>query len=485
VPPMRTLLGVFTLLLATIGHGAELASLGSIRPQASSEIAAAPWGVQFNPLAPHIPLNVGDWREPELAATTDRLVAATARLGAKWVRFSINWSTVQDAAGEFHWDYVDRAVRGLVARRITPFICLNGGHRAFTRAMSVRTEAEFVAWLRFVDAVTQRYGNDVKHWEIWNEPNTVWFWKPAPVAAEYVELVRRTTPVIKRNIPGARVLGGSVARLDLPYAEEALRLGLAAHIDVFTIHPYGEMPEAILRPVRVPVKTPVQYLEADHPVVALQELLRSKSIPVWQAECGYASTANSLGWTGNGPWGEIIQAKWLLRRMLTDLAFGSEISCYFTLVDFQEGNPEKMNTKGLLRLRTLAEKPAYRVFQNCAAVLQGSLPVEAAAGGKVEAITSEGSFFGAKPRDVMLLRLRSDRGPVLAYWLPWRAQEKVDAAATAIAAEGFNDPVLVDLLRGEVFALPRGGTRWGDLPLADWPLLIAEKAVVAPALRVK
>jgi hypothetical protein len=75
------------------------------------------------------------------------------------------------------------------------------------------------AWLRFVDTITRRYGKEVKHWEIWNEPNTVWFWKPSPIAAEHVELVRRTTPLIKRNIPSARVLGGSVARLDLPLVD--------------------------------------------------------------------------------------------------------------------------------------------------------------------------------------------------------------------------------------------------------------------------
>ena len=128
---------------------------------------------------------------------------------------------------------------------------------------------------------------------------------------------------------------------DLISRLQILSLSLVSHkyIDIFSIHPYGEFPEAIFKPVRVPVKTPLQYIEADHSIFRLKELFKGTSVKIWQDECGYASSANSLGWTGNGPWGDTIQAKWLLRRMLTDMIVGSDISGYFSLYEFRDGNP--------------------------------------------------------------------------------------------------------------------------------------------------
>lgn len=475
----RALLFCFTFLAAA-SASASGDRPGRLAPVLTSRVQPAPWGVQFNPLAPHIHVPWGQWSATEMETRIDRLVGATAELGAAWVRFSVDWANVEDTAGGWHWELVDRSVEGLTARGVQIILCVNGGHPAHTATTSVRGPEEMRAWREFVGRMAERYGGRIRHWEVWNEPNTVWFWKPAPSAREYSDLLRETAQLIRSRIPDAVILGGSVARLDLDFARELVALGAGGFCDVFSIHPYGEQPEAILRPVRLPVRTPHWYIEADHAVEDLRRLLGTSGVRIWQDECGYPSAANSQGWTGNGPWGERIQAKWLLRRLLTDVAFGSEVSCYFALADHVAGSPDRYNSKGLLRLDTLEPKPAFRAFQHLAAVVHGPVIAVPRTEAVVRTIGPAGSFPGAVAADVLVAEFQAGGARVLAWWLPWRAQEQVSPASAELSVQGFTDPVLVDLLSGEVTTAAGAPDSGLIVPVADWPWLLVERSSLPP-----
>ena len=69
----------------------------------------------------------------------------------------------------------------------------------------------------------------------------------------------------------------------------------------------------------------------------------------------------------------------------------------------------------------------------------------------------------------------------MVYWLPWHGQEylpKLASVDLAIPLK-FSDPVLVDLLSGEVYQLDveagDNSSAFKNLPLADYPMLIVEK----------
>ncbi len=69
--------------------------------------------------------------------------------------------------------------------------------------------------------------------------------------------------------------------------------------------------------------------------------------------------------------------------------------------------------------------------------------------------------------------------------LRWLPQETIAEFATVSLEVGakFEDPVLLDLLTGYTYALDdvqrsNGKTRFGSLPLADYPLLITERREV-------
>jgi len=473
------LLTIFYFLSVTIhAQGDEI----FIKHLSSREIKYSPWGVQFNPVAPHIDIEIEKVHNSQIYSLIDSLLNALDDTGSKWVRFSINWSTVQDADGKFHWTYTDKVINGIYKKGINIILCLNGGHKSFTRDISVRGTGEMKAWLNFTDSVSKRYNKQVKYYEIWNEPNTIWFWLPGPVAAEYFELVKQSSILLRRNVPEVKIIGGSLARLDFPYADTLAQLGIDKYIDIFSIHPYGEFPEAIFKPVRVPVKTPQQYIEADHSIFRLKELFKGTSVKIWQDECGYASSANSLGWTGNGPWGDTIQAKWLLRRMLTDMIVGSDISGYFSLYEFRDGTPDKYNSKGLLKLESLTRKPAYYTFRNMASIFSDSVFVEQTALPLITGKKEEGSFPGFSPAEVIGCYIKCRSGKSFACWLPWRMQEIVRPAIVSLQINKLKDPVLVDMIKGKVFPVKTKTSQNGlmeisEVPLTDYPVFIMEKAL--------
>jgi hypothetical protein len=48
-------------------------------------------------------------------------------------------------------------------------------------------------------------------WEIWNEPNTAQFYRPAPNATHYAALLRAVSPAIKAADPSATIVTGGLA----------------------------------------------------------------------------------------------------------------------------------------------------------------------------------------------------------------------------------------------------------------------------------
>ena len=63
-----------------------------------------------------------------------------------------------------------------------------------------------------------------------------------------------------KMIPQPTIIGGSLARMDLPYAKEIFESGIADQIDVLTLHPYNTIPKGSVRDIAYPVKTPHYYL---------------------------------------------------------------------------------------------------------------------------------------------------------------------------------------------------------------------------------
>ena len=235
---------------------------------------------------------------------------------------------------------------------------------------------------------------------------------------------------------------------------------------------------------------------------------------IWQGECGMTSQSRTTGYRGVGPWGHNIQAKWLLRQSFVDTWFcQTTLSNYFKLFDQGSPTPEptnreptaldkkfgaperdgsRMHAKGInqkciLDAVTGQPKPAYFAYQNlCSAMDSRYRRIDPEYRFRV---TDMGHFYGigehedAFPSVPLLASYQSAEAAFLAYWLPWYPQETVAKYATVSleVKTSFRDPVLVDLLTGNVYALEdfettSSKTTFGKLPLADYPMAITERS---------
>jgi hypothetical protein len=148
-----------------------------------------------------------------------------------------------------------------------------------------------------------------------------------------------------------------------------------------------------------------------------------------------------------------------------------------------------VNEKCILFAKDRSPKPAYFAYQNLCAVMDSRYKKDEPEY-QIQ-VKDPGSFFGigehedAFPSVPLLASFKSTDAALLAIWLPWIPQETISEYATVsleVRSE-FKDPVLLDLLAGDVYALEDfqssgGKSRFGSLPLADFPLVIAERSEI-------
>jgi len=447
------------------GFDAGLKPIGKVRPVRSVDVEASPLGVGFEVL---------DRRRFD----PKRAYPHLAELGVKWARCQTGWNRCETTPGEYSFAWLDGVVDSLLEIGIQPWFNLGYGNKLYTPEKPddisvgwapIFDERAKAAWLRFVGKLAEHFRDRVRHWEIWNEPNIRGFWKPRePNPADYVTMVEAAAPVIRRAVPDAVLIGGAFAGIPMRYIEGCLEAGLAKHVDKISYHPYRPEPEN-------------RY---DQEIAALRKLIaeHDPAIEIWQGENGCPSVGgpgtDSVGAMTRLPWNETAQARWLTRRILTDLRLGVEHTSYFHTVDLV-GYRGKTNYKGLLRGKDYTRKPAFGAYQCLCALFDAqskrhpALVVELVGAEKVR--LQEAGFA------------RGGRG-MLAYWYPaklldpWQARPlsmKIPAPADAM----IDDPVLIDPLSQQVFKIPRakrtrGGVVCEGLPLMNYPLIVADARLV-------
>jgi polysaccharide biosynthesis protein PslG len=491
------------VFLATVafsgGKDAERkqAPIGKVTPRSAGQISNSPWGIQIGSLE------------------KDHLAKAAA-IGVKWTRLNGAWREVEKQKGTYNWEKSDLAYSSALDNGITPFICLEGSNPLYCRPSDeidprqkeiygsslvppTKDPAAMAAWLKFVRAAVDRYKSKIHYWEIWNEPNHVHYWGAPPDGSDYGLLVRETAKAIKEVDPSAKVIAGALAGLDPEFTDKFLANGAAKQIDIITFHNYGELPE-----------------ERIYKAIEVWDVINkhNPNLELWQGECGYPSHSNTRDYRGTSPWGVMIQAKWLLRQSFTDVFFcRTTLSNYFKLVhpggkgekpqrsfltsiDSVLGFPARggsrvksvgVNEKCVLENPGLAPKPAYFAYQNLCAVFDGRYKRSEVAS-KIT-IEDPGVFYGigedddAFPSKPLVASFKTkDNHVLLAYWLPWHAQEIIREGRIRLSLNNvkFNEPVLVDLLTGNAYNVEMkmsssGETLFENIPLADYPFVIVEK----------
>lgn len=209
-----------------------------------------------------------------------KLAAAS---GAGWTRDDFSWEQIEPVKGEFHWERTDRAVDAAQAAGLRTL-----GLIAYSASWAREFPKEYTSpprdprdYAEFVYQVVSRYKGRVRHWELWNEPDSPVFWKPKPDAAAFAELVKAGYAAAKRADPDcvvmpAGLLVGMNHADQWGYLDELFDAGLSGHFDRFAWHAYCDP------------KSPEEgrYEERTR---ELAERLRARgsTVPLWLTEEGW------------------------------------------------------------------------------------------------------------------------------------------------------------------------------------------------------
>jgi hypothetical protein len=225
------------------------------------------------------------------------------RLGAKLVRYTVNWRqiapkkpkrAVNPADPAYNWAGTDAVLQGLRAHRIDVIVTLygtpawaNGGRGASALPKSKSSLSAFAL------AVAKRYPW-IRMWEIWNEPNLRRFLTPNSPKLYVQRLLNPTYAVLKAQRSANRIAGGATSPRPTPSGLSPVTFmrGMhAAHarLDAYSHHPYpvtrGERPSGFAKNVCKYCKGVLTL--ANLPVLLKEVRKDFGAKRIWLTEYGY------------------------------------------------------------------------------------------------------------------------------------------------------------------------------------------------------
>lgn len=183
----------------------------------------------------------------------EALASKASELGTGFVRISARWRQIEPRPGEFHWETLDADIWDRAAPRgLRLFVTIEdapewaGGGAAHNGAPN-----DLERWRHFVGAVVNRYKGYVKHWGIWNEPDSQIFLADRRA---YRDIAREARRAIKAADAEALVLGPEVSEgaLDDGWFAEVMSEWGFEIFDIVTVHIYnvrfGDKMDRLVKP---------------------------------------------------------------------------------------------------------------------------------------------------------------------------------------------------------------------------------------------
>ncbi|MEM6391269.1 MAG: hypothetical protein AAF797_00670 [Planctomycetota bacterium] len=230
----------------------------------------------------------------------DKAMSLLEAGGFRGVRFHWKWEQAERHQGRWNFEPMDLAVqrlrdRGVVIQHIlayntpweAPDIFAAGGDWRMTPPDPTR-------FAEYVRRTVERYHNDIKYWEIWNEPDLTNFWRGD--AEQYIELLRVSHDIIKSIDPEAVVLTGGFATLTPhggrkhPHLQRDVLRDAYDSFDVHAFHQHGR-PEIFTRIVEGPLKKVRSVMPSQKPLWFNETATTTGRLPRVEGERQQAETA--------------------------------------------------------------------------------------------------------------------------------------------------------------------------------------------------
>ncbi len=407
-----------------------------------------------------------------------------AKLGVNKARLQSGWKKTEKCKGTYDFTWLDEVVDALLAIDIVPWLSLSYGNPLYAdpgtevgigglgHAPLNSPEAKS-AWINYVETVVARYRGKITNYEVWNEPECpVFFPYGEQWAEKYIELVSITSKVIRETDPSARVTACTASNIGVQSgaAAKLLQAGIGKYIDALAYHGYRSLPEQMNYNSRRAYRQIVKKFAPD--------------IEIWQGESGIPSynAPTSFGALSNMTVSEEIQAKWLSRRVIGDLADPRlSLISYFHLYDFKHFTLQHDYYYGILRKEDYSRKPAFEVLQLlCFLCDQQTVPDEALCLEFRPAKNGTGTLSAADALNCQQACFKRRNQPFFAYWYP----EVLDAAFVPrridigywLGERGtLSNPVIIDSITRKVYSVSTGENNWiNHAPVTSYPLILTE-----------
>ena len=194
------------------------------------------------------------------------------KAGIKWARADFSWSYVQPSEGQWQFKRLDRVVELAEEYNVRLLPILD-----YSVSWADPAHEHLDAWSTYVRRVVRRYGDRIRYWEVWNEPNIDKFW-PDPDAGAYARLLKATFHTIKNVDPDLKVVLSGMAGIPTSYLRALYEAGAADHFDVMNVHPY--------RYPRPPEVQPSLGTELEQ-LRCLMAEYGDRNKPIWITELGW------------------------------------------------------------------------------------------------------------------------------------------------------------------------------------------------------
>ena len=456
--------------------------IGKIKPINAKDIQESPMGLGMEKLD-------RDAFDPE------KVYDKVAALGVKWIRLQSGWQKTEKQEGVYDFSWLDSQVDALLSRGLKPWLCLCYGNvlyddlaKQYFGAVGcppIRTERAYKAWLTYVEHTVKHFAGRIEYYEIWNEPEGGWTWRPEPSPKEYSEFCLKTGSVIKSADEHAKVITGSHYGDTMAFFNEEFANGTLSISDAVTYHSYN-YDETLSMNKAKSLKALINYYGGRAEVI--------------QGESGSQSKTGgngALNWVRTNP---IMQTKQILRHTVGDVLAGVKFTSVFSCVDMAENLDAKagvpITTCGYFGLLgadfdpttgTLVgdyyEKPSYYAFQNLCALFNETVnPVEL----PISFMPQESSRvdgWDCPTKELIYGAFEKSNGSkAFAYW---RATDLVTVqgyeGSVTVELSGVNGEArLIDPMDGSIYQIPDSVMTktehnlytFKNIPVKDYPLII-------------
>jgi hypothetical protein len=242
------------------------------------------------------------------------IIPLIRRAGIGFARDEQYWNQIERTSGKFVFpDRFRDYMAELGRHRIEPLIVLSFANPLYDDGLSPHSAAGRAGFAHYARAVAERYGDQIKAVEVWNEYNGTFCEGPCKHdrAGYYTPMLQRAYNQIKAVRPEVTVAGGAAVKIPLPYLEAVFGRGGLAAMDAVVVHPYGSSPEGVAREI-----------------FELRALMRrygaGREKPIWATEIGHG---------GPTPEERLEAARFLVRIVVALLSAGVERIGWYLLRD--------------------------------------------------------------------------------------------------------------------------------------------------------